>query len=82
MWRFRSASRSPSLGWRDLTEELMKLITEQGYFFTATAESEIVQNATAKTVVRSLDYDTEHKSTTQIDKEKIHVLPDGNIIRR
>ena len=59
MWRLRSASRRPSLGWRDLTEELMNLITAQGYFSLPPQRGEIVRDSIAKLWYFSLDYDTE-----------------------
>ena len=65
---------------RDLTEYLMKNLTEQGVSFTAAAESEIAREVKEKLRCFGADYDTELKSTAEIDKEKTHELPDRNII--
>ena len=58
---------------------MMKLI-ERGHSFTATAEKEIVPVVKEKPCYICLDFGTVHKSLAQMDKEKVHVLPDGNII--
>merc|ERR1712177_102147 len=59
------------LAGRDLTEYLMKILTERG----------IVRDVKEKLSYIALDYDTEMKEASESsDKEKTYELPDGNII--
>jgi len=68
------------LAGRDLTDYMMKLLTEIGISFSSSAEREIARDIKEKLSYVAIDFDTEMKTYSENAKDETFTLPDGQTI--
>lgn len=70
-----------NLAGRDLTDFLVKILSERGHHLTTSAEREIVKDMKEKLCYVALDYEQELKDcSTGTSKDATYEMPDGQII--
>jgi actin-related protein len=80
-YAFPHAIMRINLAGRDLTEYLLKILSERGHHLTTSAEQEIVKDIKEKLTYVALDFDAELKEASKSScKDAQYEMPDGNMI--
>ncbi|KAG8367824.1 hypothetical protein BUALT_Bualt16G0112800 [Buddleja alternifolia] len=66
------------LAGRDLTDNLIRILSERGYSFTTSAGHQIARDIKEKLAYVSLDYEQEPEATKNVDQT--YEMPDGQVI--
>mmetsp|Transcript_12702 Transcript_12702/g.14439 ORF Transcript_12702/g.14439 Transcript_12702/m.14439 type:complete len:378 (+) Transcript_12702:230-1363(+) len=74
------AMRQIHLAGRDLTNNMMKLLTERGYSFVTTISREIARDIKEKLCFVAKDFNQEIKKSNNTDIKKSYELPSGDVI--